>query len=163
MDNYYQSKEWFEKRKQKLIGSNYSCSICMSGQNLHVHHRTYAHFKHEPLSDLIVLCKTCHELVKGRFEKHQDRKYNFINFDTTKEADKVIELLKHVEGIEIGLSGNEPTELFRLIRYTQFEAYSYENEDQYWIVEVSGTKSTICKSFSKALEFILERSNCAKN
>ena len=163
MDSYYQSSEWQLKRKQKLSESHYQCAICMSRQNLHVHHRTYVNFKHEPLSDLIVLCKTCHELVKGRFEKHQDRKYNFVNLNTIQKADKVIESLKKVEVINIGLSGNQPTELFRLIRYTQFEAYSYENEDQYWIVEINGIKSSICKSFSEALEFILERKDYAKS
>lgn len=156
MDNYYKSPEWQLKRKQKLIESNYQCAICMSPQNLQVHHRTYANFKYESLSDLIVLCKQCHELIKGRFEKYQDRKYNFVNLNTTQESDEVIELLKKVEYMDIGLSGNQPTELFRLIRYTQFEACGHETEDQYWKVTINDKTSGILQTISKALQFILE-------
>lgn len=64
---YLRSPEWKQKRKIALYHANNRCAGCgaqfWGGRGLDVHHKTYANFKHEPLSDLQVLCRVCHDSV----------------------------------------------------------------------------------------------------
>lgn len=72
-EGYLQSRRWFEKRRAKLFNANFTCERCgYSVDNnslvdipLDVHHKTYAHFGDEPLTDLEVLCRNCHEKHHG--------------------------------------------------------------------------------------------------
>jgi 5-methylcytosine-specific restriction endonuclease McrA len=63
--NYILSKHWRKKRKRKLREQNYQCQNCKTKENLQVHHKHYRTLFNEKLSDLVVLCKTCHEEVHG--------------------------------------------------------------------------------------------------
>jgi len=59
---YLSSFQWKRLRKDKLQEAGGRCQLCnSSAQPLHVHHRTYDRVFHEELSDLIALCKPCHE------------------------------------------------------------------------------------------------------
>jgi len=64
--SYLQTEYWRELRNRKLKQSGYKCEICGATNNLQIHHPTY-HKKgisilyKEELSDLIVLCKNCHQ------------------------------------------------------------------------------------------------------
>jgi 5-methylcytosine-specific restriction endonuclease McrA len=59
---YLQTDHWQMVRKAKLKQAGYKCQHCgASNTVLHVHHLTYSNRGNENLSDLIVLCKTCHE------------------------------------------------------------------------------------------------------
>jgi len=58
---YMLSREWDEKRRQKLKEADYKCQDCsISGKSLDVHHLTYDNLGHELMSDLIALCRKCH-------------------------------------------------------------------------------------------------------
>lgn len=58
---YLDSPEWAHKRAIKLAEAGHRCQVCNAGSHLHVHHRTYERRGNEALSDLTVLCRTCHE------------------------------------------------------------------------------------------------------
>lgn len=60
---YLQTKEWKNRRDRKLEASGYSCQVCnAAGVRLDVHHRTYERRGAEEEHDLIVLCRSCHNL-----------------------------------------------------------------------------------------------------
>jgi nucleoside 2-deoxyribosyltransferase len=60
--DYLNSFQWKRLRKEKLHEAGGRCQLCNSSeQPIHVHHRTYDRVFHEELSDLIALCKPCHE------------------------------------------------------------------------------------------------------
>lgn len=57
---YIDSPEWQLKRDEAFALYGKACQKCKSKKKLHVHHMTYARFKNELVSDLAVLCNTCH-------------------------------------------------------------------------------------------------------
>lgn len=57
---YIDSKEWELKRAQAFALYGRACQKCKKDKKLHVHHMTYARFKKELMTDLAVLCNTCH-------------------------------------------------------------------------------------------------------
>jgi len=59
---YLTSPQWKAKRLEALRAANYCCSDCgvKKKRGLHVHHRTYRRLGSERLSDLQVLCASCH-------------------------------------------------------------------------------------------------------
>jgi Zn finger protein HypA/HybF involved in hydrogenase expression len=63
---YLQTEEWQETRKDALRRAKYRCQLCYGEGVLHVHHRTYERRGHELSSDLIVLCESCHRLHHGK-------------------------------------------------------------------------------------------------
>ena len=71
---YLQSPAWKSKRKRKLLVENYTCEHCgycsfdfhIVEIPLDVHHKTYKNLGNEPMSDLVVLCRNCHEKLHGR-------------------------------------------------------------------------------------------------
>ena len=58
---YLQSDHWKELRSQILNRDNHQCILCQKETDLQVHHRTYARLFQEKLSDLVTLCRACHE------------------------------------------------------------------------------------------------------
>lgn len=60
---YYNSPEWARKRQAALKAANYTCEMCHSPLNLHVHYISYANIFREHPSDLACLCHSCHEQV----------------------------------------------------------------------------------------------------
>jgi hypothetical protein len=68
---YLQSEHWLRLAKEtKRIAGN-RCQVCNSPDELCAHHRTYERRGHELQSDLICLCRDCHEMFheKGKYEK----------------------------------------------------------------------------------------------
>lgn len=72
-EGYMQSNRWWARRKSKLIAANWTCQRCGYNQltapveiPLDVHHLTYGRLGDELDSDLIVLCRPCHEKEHGR-------------------------------------------------------------------------------------------------
>lgn len=64
---YLQTPHWKRKRQEKLRIASHRCQVCNSGSTtLDVHHRTYERRGDELDEDLIVLCRTCHDI----FHKH---------------------------------------------------------------------------------------------
>ena len=59
---YLQSPEWNKRKGWVLIFWGSRCAVCCSNQKVQVHHRNYDRVGKELLTDLIVLCDTCHAL-----------------------------------------------------------------------------------------------------
>ncbi len=57
---YLSSDKWKEIRKQIIYKYNGICDYCHNEGN-DVHHLTYDNFRNEPLDDLVLLCRKCHE------------------------------------------------------------------------------------------------------
>lgn len=60
-DVYLKSDHWQKKRAQALAHANWACQLCNGKNLLNVHHRTYENLGCEHITDLIVLCKSCHD------------------------------------------------------------------------------------------------------
>lgn len=67
---YIRSDQWKLKRSEALLRAGYHCCICGTWRNLHVHHNTYARLGCELMTDLAVLCETCHDV----YHKHAKSK-----------------------------------------------------------------------------------------
>jgi 5-methylcytosine-specific restriction endonuclease McrA len=59
---YMGSTAWACRRRSAVVGSGGLCSDCGSAEKLDVHHLTYARFGRERSSDLVALCRYCHDL-----------------------------------------------------------------------------------------------------
>ena len=63
---YLQSETWTKIKKEILYRDSGKCRVCNSINNLHIHHRQYPKvYGEELLTDLITLCKYCHDLFHG--------------------------------------------------------------------------------------------------
>jgi len=60
---YIGSKEWGMKRQEALNYYGSRCNVCLSTNQLHVHHRSYENFGNEEITDIVVLCLRCHAYV----------------------------------------------------------------------------------------------------
>ena len=67
---YMESSAWDNQKQARLDFADHRCELCNRQSNLNVHHRTYDNFGDEPVSDLIVLCKTCHDTFHQRLALH---------------------------------------------------------------------------------------------
>lgn len=64
--DYLKTEHWKKIKKEALERADFKCQLCNKRNlPLHVHHNNYENLGHEKPSDIIVLCKTCHE-------KHHD-------------------------------------------------------------------------------------------
>ena len=70
-ENYKKSPAWHRKRDAVIQRDGGQC-VC-GAQATEMHHKTYSNIGREPLSDLVMLCKKCHERV------HQSRVPNDDN------------------------------------------------------------------------------------
>ena len=59
--DYMLSPAWQKKRERVRQRSGGKCELCGERSAVDVHHRTYARVGKERLSDLIHLCRLCHE------------------------------------------------------------------------------------------------------
>ena len=61
---YIGSKQWQEKRFQRMQIDNHKCVLCGSRYNLQVHHVDYGNLGIEDLAeDLVTLCRNCHKRI----------------------------------------------------------------------------------------------------
>lgn len=62
-NNYLKSDKWKRKRRNKInVSSQKCCAICLSRNNLQVHHLSYKpNLDDVPNWDLRILCDTCHK------------------------------------------------------------------------------------------------------
>lgn len=63
--HYIKSSEWKSKADEAKKMAGYRCQICNSSGQLDAHHRTYERIGNENLSDITVLCRSCHELYES--------------------------------------------------------------------------------------------------
>lgn len=74
---YLLSKKWKEKREEAFAYYGKKCDVCGTDKNLHVHHKTYARFKNELISDLQVLCSFHHMELHEKMDREKEQ--NKIN------------------------------------------------------------------------------------
>lgn len=73
---YLQSAEWEYIKKLKFKQNGYVCNGCGNTRNkLEVHHNTYERIGMELLTDLYVLCSSCHENIHGKTPETKWNKY----------------------------------------------------------------------------------------
>jgi len=64
---YLLTPVWNELKKAALARADYRCQVCNSDNSLNIHHRKYPRvLGKEPVSDLVVLCRNCHELFHSK-------------------------------------------------------------------------------------------------
>lgn len=67
-ERYIHSTAWETLRQRRIQIDGGRCQGCGSRQRLHVHHKTYENFTHEPLTDLVTVCEVCHGLIHRMHE-----------------------------------------------------------------------------------------------
>jgi hypothetical protein len=67
---YRNSKYWKMKRKQIHILANNICELCNSIASNQVHHLTYKRLGEERNSDLMAVCRGCHEKITFNKEEY---------------------------------------------------------------------------------------------
>lgn len=71
---YIESPRWQILRKQVLKRDQYTCQGCgINGVPLEVHHITYINYEFEQLSDLVSVCRDCHQAI------HDKHGYDYTN------------------------------------------------------------------------------------
>jgi hypothetical protein len=58
---YLRSKWWRRIRAVVMERDGWECVVCKSIYELHVHHVRYPPFGQEQLSDLVTMCRPCHQ------------------------------------------------------------------------------------------------------
>ena len=76
---YLRSKKWQHKkqdfRASKLFKNG--CHVC-GREKVDIHHKSYKRLGQERLTDLVALCRTCHDAVHQMVKEHSNiSKYNF--------------------------------------------------------------------------------------
>lgn len=69
-NEYLESPNWKEKRERVLERDG---NLCICGeQAIYAHHKTYKNVGQEQLSDLVTLCKNCHDGYHGRLSARSE-------------------------------------------------------------------------------------------
>lgn len=58
---YYTLPHWYQLRADRLSMDSFRCVCCHSGDELQCHHLTYDRLFAELITDLLTLCRECHE------------------------------------------------------------------------------------------------------
>lgn len=65
--NYLQSTHWLEFKAQALRHYGHKCYLCdATGVQIDIHHNTYERLGGELISDVIPLCRDCHQGYEER-------------------------------------------------------------------------------------------------
>lgn len=75
---YLMSNEWKWKRDERLAIDS-KCSICGRPFDLQVHHMTYSNFPNENMTDLITVCRKCHEKIEEQKNYPQSDSFHIVN------------------------------------------------------------------------------------
>jgi 5-methylcytosine-specific restriction endonuclease McrA len=66
LTEYLKTSEWRALRNRALIQAGNRCQVCgKTNLQLDVHHNSYERYGNEQLSDLVVLCRSCHQHFHG--------------------------------------------------------------------------------------------------
>lgn len=74
---YMRSKEWEEKRQQRLEIDGHKCAMCDSPESkckdgLQIHHISYRHLGDEDVwTETVCLCGRCHRLIHRYYNRRQ--------------------------------------------------------------------------------------------
>jgi hypothetical protein len=99
---YLKSDKWKKIRNAVVARDGNKCTKCSSTDNLHVHHLTYDRVGEEELTDLITLCKDCHEATHETVFSNSHKKiksgFNMIYHKSYEEVlEEVIKSNKDVK------------------------------------------------------------------
>ena len=87
---YLKSKHWKNKKREFLSVQgkrSYACYLCHKRTKLEIHHITYENLGNEPLADLILLCRKCHQEVTFSKDKEKYQKwYEKIRYRNLKNS-----------------------------------------------------------------------------
>jgi 5-methylcytosine-specific restriction endonuclease McrA len=65
---YLASRQWKDLRIQVLKRDNFQCRKCqVANVPFEIHHITYIRLGNEELSDLVTLCRSCHQQVHNKY------------------------------------------------------------------------------------------------
>ena len=64
---YMKSLEWQMMRKKILKRDKYTCQGCGDKTKLEVHHITYKRVGKEDTSDLVSVCRFCHQAIHNKY------------------------------------------------------------------------------------------------
>ena len=78
--DYLASEKWKKLRDKVVDRDGNKCTKCSNTTNLHVHHLTYDRVGNEELTDLITLCKACHENEHGKVFSNKYSIIKNLNF-----------------------------------------------------------------------------------
>ena len=102
---YLNSSKWKVVRRIALEFANYRCQVCNCTKKLQVHHRSYQNIGAETLSDVIVLCNSCHSLFHG-LQKNQieiESQQTITEKDNIIESDASVEILQKRADIRLDI------------------------------------------------------------
>ncbi len=71
-EEYLDSPAWQSKRQEALSRAGHKCQLCGSTGRLDTHHNTYERFRNEAPTDLVVLCRSCHEIADKRRKSERE-------------------------------------------------------------------------------------------
>lgn len=106
---YIHSNGWRKKASRRLEMDGHICQVCC-GEATEVHHLTYDRFRNEEMSDLVSLCRKCHEKAEEIYDPSifpwamEEKKPEGNNFmaamrvDAVRVAPVVFDYLKEVYG-----------------------------------------------------------------
>lgn len=77
---YLQTPHWKQVREKALLFYGKKCHLCGSKKQLNVHHNNYENLYRETLSDVVVLCKACHEKHHDKIQEPPDIDYGDYTF-----------------------------------------------------------------------------------
>jgi 5-methylcytosine-specific restriction endonuclease McrA len=60
---YLRSPQWKAKAGMVMRRDGFVCQACLQNPATQVHHLTYDRWGHEPLFDLVAVCKPCHDTI----------------------------------------------------------------------------------------------------
>lgn len=93
-ETYINSTKWAEKRSSRLELDLYRCQTCLSTEDLEVHHRTYERLGDEIVeSDLITLCRECHEAITEVIRRRKYKNKIYIPSETERVTKITVEVI----------------------------------------------------------------------
>jgi len=60
--DYLQTEHWRMRREMALSQAGSKCQVCAARDSLDVHHNDYSRLGGELMTDIVVLCHSCHTL-----------------------------------------------------------------------------------------------------
>jgi hypothetical protein len=186
---YLKSSWWQQKRIQILERDKYQCTICSSKEDLQVHHKNYNNLWQELDSDLITLCKGCHqkvfedEVVITSSNKLFTKLFKLPDFSVTNYTSYFCALLPYLEAntnriVKRTINGNIPltsndlekllnisyTSLYRFMKECYAKKYIVKSNNSYYVspiyaIKGKGTYIDTCLLFGETLISTLTNSN----
>lgn len=73
-ETYIRSSVWFNRKEEFFRRYSRKCKACGSNKSIQCHHMSYKHMGREPDSDLIALCRSCHNGIHRVYDREKNNK-----------------------------------------------------------------------------------------